>query len=288
MATDPEMTNAQMRSLARAALLTGPEENALARRAQQGDLAARNALVEANLRLAYVAAARMQNRGLPLADLIQEAVFGLIRAAERFDPDLGYRFATYASHWLRQALNKGLSDKGRAIRLPVNVATEMYRVRRLDRVLRAELGREPTLEEVARELEVPLERLTELLPRTREPRSLAESVGPDDDELGSLLASADGHPADELYARAEEAYLLRDLIQRLSPREQRILTLRYGLDGEEPQTLEEVGEEFHLTRERIRQIEIVAVGKLKDLLKNQELRRTVLLRSRGVSSPRAA
>ena len=266
MAPDPEITSEQLHALASAPLLSVEQEIALATRSLAGDVTARNALVAANVRLGIKLAAMYRGRGLSFADLIQESTIGLMTAAERFDPARGFRFSTYASHWVRQALGKAVADKARTIRLPIPVNKDAYRVKRIDRTLQSELGHEPTLEEVAHAAGHTVERLTEILPRTREPRSLEEPIGIDGEELGSFMSSPfDLSPADQ-YERAETAADIHAAVQRLPDRERRILTLRFGLDGDDGMTLDAVGEVFDLTRERIRQIEAIALERLHALM----------------------
>ena len=251
--------------LGNARLLSAEEEMSLGARALGGDLAARNALVEANVRLAAKIAMAFRGRGLSTEDLVQESMLGLMKGADRFDPAHGCRFSTYASWWIRQALIKALADKGTTIRLPLNVAQDAQRLRRAERALRGELGREPAVEEVAAEAGVGVERATELMSKRLEPRSLEEHVGVDGDELGAFVAGSEV-PADEAFGAAAANDELRDVVRDLPARERRAVVLRFGLEDGKERTLAEVGEVLGVTRERARQIVDVALARLSALL----------------------
>ena len=264
--------DAQVLSLGRAPLLDAEEERALAVRAFAGDVEARNALVRANVRLGAKIAYAFRGRGLALSDLIQEATIGLVYAAERFDPGRGFRFTTYAGHWVRQAVMRALADTGKTIRLPYNVVTELGRLRRADRDLRAELGRSPSVEELALAVDATIDRVLELLPRAREPRSLDEPLIDGGEDMVSSLPSLDGDDACDVLLRAEVVDGLYAVLDRLPARERRLIELRFGLLDDDPWTLEEIGIEMGVTRERIRQLEAVALERLRGLVQKPRRR----------------
>ncbi|MDX6647144.1 MAG: polymerase primary sigma factor [Miltoncostaeaceae bacterium] len=254
-----------LEAIGRVPLLSAAEEVQLARRIEAGDETARTQLVEANLRLVVAIAKHYRGRGLPLADLVQEGAIGLVRAAERFDWRQGRRFSTYAGWWIRQAIGRGVADGGRPIRLPVHANVKLARIVRTRQLLTARLGREPAAEEVADGVGLPAGEVERLLEAAQPVASLSKRVSEDGAELADLLAD-EGARAPE--AVAEDRWLrraLRPLLGRLSARERRVLELRYGLGGDEPRTLAEIGRGMRVTRERARQIEARSLEKLVEM-----------------------
>jgi RNA polymerase primary sigma factor len=254
-----------LQNIGKVALLTGAEEVTLAKRIEAGDHRAKQEMVEANLRLVVSIAKRYRNQGLPFLDLIQEGTIGLVRAAEKFDYRKGFKFSTYATWWIRQAVARALADKGRTIRLPVHVVEKLNKIVRSERKLRAELGREPHAHEVAAELEFTTEEVESIRRVAQTPISLEQPVGNDEAEFGHFLADETAllpHEEAEIALRKEA---LAAILGSLAPRERRVLELRYGLNGEHPRTLDEVGRTFNVTRERIRQIENQSLKKLRSL-----------------------
>jgi len=262
-----------LRDIGKVRLLTAQEEVALAKRIERGDVDAKRKMVESNLRLVVSIAKNYRNQGLPFLDLIQEGTLGLVRAAEKFDYRRGFKFSTYATWWIRQAIARALADKARTIRIPVHIVERLNRIGRAERKLVAGLGREPTVEEIAEVAGVEPEEVESIKRSARAPISLEKPVGDDEQsEFGQLIAD-DG--AESPYERAAELLTkqaLRDALENLSYRERRVLELRYGLAGEHPRTLDEVGRAFNVTRERIRQIEHQSLKKLQRLPEAQKLR----------------
>ena len=259
--------------LGRVPLLTGVEEVSLARRIERGDEAARRKLIESNLRLVVSIAKRHMGRGLPLLDLIQEGNLGLMRAVEKFDYRRGYKFSTYATWWIRQAVSRALADQSRTIRVPVHMAEKIQAYARAQRSLVQEVGREPTLEEVADAMDVTADRAREIQRISHEPASLQQQVGDDGTaQMGDFIEDTQSAaPVDEVTGLAQREQVLT-VLGALPPRESSVLRLRFGLDDGRPRTLDEVGRVFGVTRERIRQIEAKTLVKLKALHEAQCLR----------------
>jgi RNA polymerase primary sigma factor len=262
-----------LRSVGRVELLTADQEIALARRIEKGDMTAKRQMVEANLRLVVSIAKGYLGRGLSFLDLIQEGSLGLIRAVEKFDYRRGYKFSTYATWWIRQAVTRAIADKARTIRIPVHMVEKLNRVMQMERQLVQRLGREPLPHEIAAEMKVPVREVREILRVAQMPVSLEKPVGDEEDSaLGDFVAD---EAMEEPFEAATES-LQRENIERaldaLPERERQVLELRYGLRGREPLTLEEVGRAFGVTRERIRQIETSTLRKLKRLPEAQRLR----------------
>jgi RNA polymerase primary sigma factor len=254
-----------LESIGRVPLLTKEDEVRLAKRVEANDMEAKNALIEANLRLVVSIAKRYTSRGLTLLDLIQEGNLGLIRAVEKFDWRRGFKFSTYATWWIRQAITRALADQSRTIRIPVHMVERMNRVSRTRRGLAQKLGRDPTPEEIAREVEMKPAQVEEILELGHEPVSLEAPVGQEEGEsrLADFIEDSglDG-PLEVVATRLRDADL-ESALQSLQWRERRVLELRYGLAAEEPQTLEAIGQEVGVTRERVRQIESAVLAKLK-------------------------
>jgi RNA polymerase primary sigma factor len=243
-------------------LLTATEEVELAKRIEAGDLEAKERMINSNLRLVVSIAKKYQGQELSLLDLIQEGIFGLIRAAEKFDYRKGFKFSTYATFWIRQAIQRGLANKARTIRIPVHIGQRERKLVRAERELAAELGRDPTDEEVAARAELPLEELQEVRDAARTVTSLDRGVGEEEDTaLGDLLPSGDPEPEEEVSVSLAQA-TLRETIGDLPEPEQGVIRLRYGIDGEEPKPLRETGRRLGLSAERVRQLESRALEHL--------------------------
>jgi RNA polymerase primary sigma factor len=255
-----------LKDIGRVDLLTAAQEVELAKRIERGDYAAKQTMVEANLRLVVSIAKRYRNQGLPFLDLIQEGTIGLVRAAEKFDYRKGFKFSTYATWWIRQAVARALADKGRTIRMPVHVVEKLNKILRSERKLRAELGREPTAVEIARDLDMTLDEVDQIRTSAQTPVSLEKPVGDEEEsEFGHFLTDETQPLPDEAVDTNLRKEALVKILGTLSARERTVLELRYGLDGQTPKTLDEVGRAFNVTRERIRQIENQSLKKLRAL-----------------------
>jgi RNA polymerase primary sigma factor len=262
-----------LKDIGRVELLTAAQEVELAKRIERGDHRAKQQMVEANLRLVVSIAKKYRNQGLPFLDLIQEGTIGLVRAAEKFDHRKGFKFSTYATWWIRQAVARALADKARTIRMPVHVVEKLNKIVRSERKLRAELGREPGSPEIARDLDLTLEEVEQIRRSAQTPVSLEKPVGDEEEsEFGHFLTDETVPLPDEAAEVTLRKEALRKILFTLSARERSVLELRYGLDGKHPRTLDEVGRTFNVTRERIRQIENQSLKKLRALADAQKLR----------------
>jgi RNA polymerase primary sigma factor len=262
-----------LKDIGKVSLLTAAQEVELAKRIERGDHAAKQAMVEANLRLVVSIAKRYRNQGLPFLDLIQEGTIGLVRAAEKFDHRKGFKFSTYATWWIRQAVARALADKGRTIRMPVHVVEKLNKILRAERKLRAEYGREPTSLEISREVAMSPEEVEQIRRTSQTPVSLERPVGDDDEsEFGHFLEDESEPLPDEVAGLSLRNEALSKALAMLADRERKVLELRFGLNGEAPRTLDEVGRAFNVTRERVRQIENQSLKKLRALAEAQMLR----------------
>ena len=262
-ATAADPLKLYVRQIGGGALLTREEERELARRKDEGDEAAKRRLIESNLRLVMAITRNYTRANVPLLDLIQEGNLGLIRAVEKFDYRLGYKLSTYATWWIRQAITRALADQGRTIRLPVHVADQVRRLLRARRQLAQKLNREPTLAELARESQQSEERVRELLELVENPVSLETPVGDGESLYGDLIEDVHSLAPHEQTAEHARGRELAGALEQLNPRMRRVVSLRFGLDGGAPQTLEEVGSELGITRERVRQLETRALRELR-------------------------
>ena len=252
-------------------LLTVTEERELARRKDLGDEAAKRRLIECNLRLVMSITRNYTKSGVPLLDLIQEGNLGLIRAVEKFDYRMGYKLSTYATWWIRQAITRALADQGRIIRLPVHVADQVRRLMRTRRMLAQKLNREPTIAELAEASELPAKKVKDLLELVEEPVSLETPVGDGESLYGDLIEDTKTDRPELTTADAMRHRELVRALDSLNPRMRKVLALRFGLDGEKPQTLEEVGSGLGITRERVRQLESRALRELRSVAPDLEL-----------------
>lgn len=262
-----------LKEIGKVPLLSAEEEIELAKRMEKGDEEAKKRLAEANLRLVVSIAKRYVGRGMLFLDLIQEGNLGLIKAVEKFDYTKGYKFSTYATWWIRQAITRAIADQARTIRIPVHMVETINKLIRVSRQLLQELGREPTAEEVAKELEMPPDKVREILKIAQEPVSLETPIGEEEDShLGDFIPDDDAPAPAEAAAFTLLKEQLIDVLDTLTPREEKVLRLRFGLDDGRARTLEEVGKEFKVTRERIRQIEAKALRKLRHPSRSKKLK----------------
>ena len=254
---------AYLKEIGRVPLLTAEQETELARAAQAGDEDARRKLSEANLRLVVSVAKRYAGRGLPFLDLIQEGNLGLMKAAEKFEPERGFKFSTYATWWIRQAITRAIADQARTIRIPVHMVETINRMRQATNQLVYQNGHEPTPEELAKAMDMSVERVREIQRMAQEPASLESPVGEEEDSsLGDFVADENAEAPGKAADRAMVAQQINQALKSLTPREEKVIRLRFGLDDGRPRTLEEVGRDFGVTRERVRQIEAKAIRKL--------------------------
>src|SRR5437867_2497842 len=260
-----------VRQIGGGALLTREEERELARRKDEGDELAKRKLIESNLRLVMAITRNYTKASVPLLDLIQEGNLGLIRAVEKFDYRLGFKLSTYATWWIRQAITRALAYQGRTIRLPVHVADQVRRLLRARRQLAQKLNREPTQEELAKESGFPEKRVQELLDLVEDPVSLETPVGDGESMYADLIEDVHSERPDESTSKKLRRNELAEALLLLNPRMQRVLSLRFGLNGEPPQTLEEVGAGLGITRERVRQLESRALRELRAVAPDLEL-----------------
>ncbi len=268
--TDP--VRMYLKEIGRIPLLTGAEEVDLAQRAEKGDERAIEKLTQANLRLVVSIAKKYVGRGLTLLDLIQEGNIGLIRAVEKFDWRKGFKFSTYATWWIRQAITRAIADQARTIRIPVHMVETINRFIRTSRKLMQELGREPTPEEIAKEMEIEPDKVREIIKVSQEPTSLEAPVGEEKDStLGDFIPDDEIRPEDQASAELLKAHL-SEVLDTINDREKKVLKLRFGLEDGRQRTLEEVGKEFGVTRERIRQIEAKALRKLRHPTRSKKLK----------------
>ncbi len=261
-----------LREIGRVKMIKPDEEIELARRIAKGDLDAKKKLIQANLRLVISIAKKYVNRGLPFQDLIQEGNLGLIRAAEKFDHTKGFKFSTYATWWIRQAITRAIADQSRTIRLPVHLYETISRIKKTTKLLSQEMGRKPTEEEIATRMEMTIEKLRFIAKSAQLPISLETPIGKEEDSrLGDFIES-DGETPEDQVSKNLLREDLEKVLDSLSPRERDVLRLRYGLDDGRMKTLEEIGQIFNVTRERIRQIEAKALRKLRHPNRNSVLK----------------
>ena len=262
-----------LREIGRIPLLSYDEELELAKKVLAGDEAAKQKLAESNLRLVVSIAKKYVGRGMLFLDLIQEGNMGLIKAVEKFDYTKGYKFSTYATWWIRQAITRAIADQARTIRIPVHMVETINKLIRTSRHLLQQLGREPTPEEIAAEMEIPVEKVTEIQKIAQDPVSLETPIGEEDDShLGDFIQDDDSPAPQDAAAYTLLREQLEEVMKTLTPREAKVLKLRFGLEDGKSRTLEEVGKEFNVTRERIRQIEAKALRKLRHPSRSKKLR----------------
>jgi RNA polymerase primary sigma factor len=275
LSVDPSLDSLRLylRSIGRVPLLTAEEEVSLAKRIERGDISAKQHMVEANLRLVVSIAKGYVGRGLTFLDLIQEGSLGLIRAVEKFDYRRGYKFSTYATWWIRQAVSRALADKARTIRIPVHMVERLNKLISAERMLIQQLGREPTPDEIASELECEVREVRDVLRLAQQPISLEKPMGEEDDSaLGDFVEDVSAESPFEIASEALRRENITRVLASLPRREREVLELRYGIVGGRARTLEEVGRAFNITRERVRQIENRTLKKLQTLPEAQQLR----------------
>ncbi|MDI6813246.1 MAG: RNA polymerase sigma factor RpoD [Desulfitobacteriaceae bacterium] len=262
-----------LKEIGRVPLLTAEDEIELAMRMEAGDEGAKRRLAEANLRLVVSIAKRYVGRGMLFLDLIQEGNLGLIKAVEKFDHHKGFKFSTYATWWIRQAITRAIADQARTIRIPVHMVETINKLIRVSRQLLQELGREPSPEEIAKVMEIPVERVREIMKIAQEPVSLETPIGEEEDShLGDFIPDEDALAPSDAASFILLKEQLEEVLETLTPREEKVLRLRFGLDDGRTRTLEEVGQEFGVTRERIRQIEAKALRKLRHPSRSKKLK----------------
>ena len=262
-----------LKEIGKVPLLTADEEVELAKRIEEGDEIAKDRLNEANLRLVVSIAKRYVGKGMQFLDLIQEGNLGLLKAVEKFDYRKGYKFSTYATWWIRQAITRAIADQARTIRIPVHMVETIHKLGRVSRQLSQELGKDPTPERIAQEMNIPVDKVREIMKISQDPVSLETPVGEEEDShIGDFIPDDDAPAPSESAAAILLREQLMEVLETLTPREQKVLRLRFGLDDGCQRTLEEVGKEFHVTRERIRQIEAKALRKLRHPSRSKKLR----------------
>ena len=268
-----DSTRFYLKEISKIPLLTFEEEKALAIRIANGDEEAVEEMVLHNLRLVVMVAKKYKGCGLPLLDLIQEGNLGLIKAVDKFDYTKGFKFSTYATWWIRQAITRAIADQARTIRIPVHMVETINKVKKTNSQLLHENGRDPTAEEIAEKLDMPVEKVREILRVAQEPVSLETPIGEEEDShLGDFIPDDDAQAPVDAASMALMREQLAEVLKTLTPREARVLSLRYGLEDGNPKTLEEVGKEFNVTRERIRQIEAKALRKLRHPQRSKKLK----------------
>ena len=262
-----------LKEIGRAPLLSAEEEVELAIRMSEGDVAAKKRLSEANLRLVVSIAKRYVGRGMQFLDLIQEGNLGLIKAVEKFDHTKGFKFSTYATWWIRQAITRAIADQARTIRIPVHMVETINKVKKVNSQLLHENGHEPTNEQIAEKLEMPVEKVREIMRVAQEPVSLETPIGEEEDShLGDFIPDEDAPAPSDVASHTMLKEQLAEVLSTLTPREEKVLRLRFGLEDGRSRTLEEVGKEFNVTRERIRQIEAKALRKLRHPSRSKKLK----------------
>ena len=262
-----------LKEIGRVPLLSADEEIDLAVRMAQGDIDARKRLSEANLRLVVSIAKRYVGRGMQFLDLIQEGNLGLIKAVEKFDHTKGFKFSTYATWWIRQAITRAIADQARTIRIPVHMVETINKVKKVSSLLLHKNGHEPTAEEISAELDMPVDKVREIMRVAQEPVSLETPIGEEEDShLGDFIPDEDAPAPDTAASHTLLREQLSEVLQTLTPREDKVLRLRFGLEDGRSRTLEEVGREFNVTRERIRQIEAKALRKLRHPSRSKKLK----------------
>ena len=262
-----------LKEIGKVPLLSAEEEIEIAKRMEEGDEEAKKKLTESNLRLVVSIAKRYVGRGMLFLDLIQEGNLGLIKAVDKFDYRKGYKFSTYATWWIRQAITRAIADQARTIRIPVHMVETINKVKKVSSQLLHEYGHDPSAEEIAERLEMPVDKVREIMRVAQEPVSLETPIGEEEDShLGDFIPDDDAPVPAEAASQTLLKEQLADVLKTLTPREEKVLRLRFGLEDGRPRTLEEVGKEFNVTRERIRQIEAKALRKLRHPSRSKKLR----------------